>query len=113
MLHCMRSLVLIVAAGLLTSACGSTASEQADVVAAAPSAMASPTASSGGAAPASAGAVSDAGVVYVWGADDGIYRYDGATGKLTRVWGASSLSRESAYGPDVLGRQGGTTLLEG
>ncbi len=63
------------------------------------------------ATPLSAGAVPEAGVVYLWGADDGIYRYDGATGALAQVWGASTLARESAYGPYVLGRHGGTTLL--
>src|SRR5258708_8027904 len=63
------------------------------------------------ATPLSAGAVPEAGVVYLWGADDGIYRYDGATGALAQVWGASPLARESAYGPYVLGRHGGTTLL--
>jgi len=55
--------------------------------------------------------VLEAGILYIWGADDGIYRYDGVTGALTRVWGASTLSRESAYGPYVLGRHGGATLL--
>src|SRR5258707_1580130 len=76
----------------------------------APAAAASPSPAS--VVPRSAGAVPEAGVVYVWGADDGIYRYDGATGALARVWGASTLSRESAYGPYVLGRHGGTTLLK-
>src|SRR5437773_1914189 len=59
----------------------------------------------------SAGAVDEAGIVYVWGADDGIYRYDGGTGKLLRIWGASTLARDSANGPYVLGRHGGITLL--
>src|SRR6266850_2565625 len=77
----------------------------------APAAAASPTASPAGSAPVSAGAVSGAGVLYVWGADDGIYRYDGPTGALTRVWGMSTLARETAYGPYVLGRHGGITLL--
>ena len=114
MLHAMRSLVLIVVAGLVATACGSTASEQSDIVLAAPSPSPSPspTASGGGATPASAGAVPEAGVIYVWGADDGIYRYDGTTGALTLVWRASTLSRDSAYGPYVLGRHGGITLLK-
>jgi hypothetical protein len=59
----------------------------------------------------SSGAVAEAGVLYVWGADDGIYRYDGATGALARVWGASTLAGETAYGPYVLGRHGGIALL--
>jgi hypothetical protein len=50
-------------------------------------------------------------VLYVWGADDGIYRYDGASGTLTRVWGGSTLARETADGPYVLGRHGGINLL--
>ncbi len=54
----------------------------------------------------------EAGVLFVWGADDGIYRYDGATGALARVWGASTLDREMAYGAYVLGRHGGITLLQ-
>lgn len=62
--------------------------------------------------PISAGAVREAGILYVWGADDGIYRYDGATGALTRVWGASTLAREMAYGAYVLGRHGGIELLK-
>ena len=75
---------------------------------AAPVATSTPSA---GAAPVSVGAMADAGVLYVWGADDGIYRYDGATGALVRVWGMSALSSETAYGPYVLGRHGGITLL--
>ncbi|MDP9252661.1 MAG: hypothetical protein M3O80_06615 [Chloroflexota bacterium] len=50
-------------------------------------------------------------MLYLWGADDGIYRYDGATGALGRVWGASTLAGETADGPNVLGRHGGLTLL--
>ena len=117
MLRAMRSLALAFAAGVLAAACGTTASEQQEVDLAAPSAtsgppvVASATASTGGTAPISAGAVPEAGVVYVWGADDGIYRYDGATGGLTRVFGSSTLARESAYGAYVLGLHGGTTLL--
>jgi len=116
----MRSIAVIVTAGVLAAACGSTAGTQPAVVLGAPSAttaptfvpaVPSPTASPGAMAPVSAGAVPDAGIVYVWGADDGIYRYDGTTGALTRVSGASTLARESAYGPYVLGRHGGTTLL--
>ncbi|MHB8630864.1 MAG: TolB family protein [Candidatus Limnocylindria bacterium] len=117
----MRRLPLVLAAGLLAAACGTTAAPQPAGVLAAPSAataptaepaVPSPTASPGGAAPVSAGAVPAAGIVYLWGADDGIYRYDGATGALARVWAASTLTRESAYGPYVLGRHGGMTLLK-
>ena len=117
----MRSLVLLITVAFVAAACGSAGSTQPEVVLAAPSPTTAPTAlpvvpspaaSPGGLAPVSAGAVPEAGVVYVWGADDGIYRYDGATGALTRVWRASSLGRETAYGPYVLGRHGGTTLLK-
>src|SRR5204863_6893308 len=55
--------------------------------------------------------VPEAGVLYVWGADDQIYRYDGASGKLTPTWRASTPVRESAYGVYVLGRHGGVSLL--
>ncbi|HEX9496346.1 MAG TPA: hypothetical protein VGA38_11365 [Candidatus Limnocylindria bacterium] len=74
-------------------------------------AAASPTAPAPAGTPVSAGAVPEAGVLYVWGADDGIYRYDGATGALTRVAGASTIALESAAGPYVLGRHGGISLL--
>src|SRR5437868_4321166 len=83
MLSVMRPTTVIVVAGLLAAACGSTAGGQHAVAPAAPSAttsptglpvVPSPTASRTGLAPLSAGAVPDAGVLYVWGADDGIYR---------------------------------------
>src|SRR5689334_14657 len=114
MLGAMRSLGLLIVAAVVVAACGSTAATEPAVVLAAPlpAATPSPTASPVTTVPRSAGAVPDAGIVYVWGADDGIYRYDGATGALARVWGGSILTRESAYGPYVLGRHGGTTLLK-
>jgi hypothetical protein len=118
MLSSMRRLSLPLVVGLLAAACGTTAGTQPAVVLAAPSAttaptvVPSPTTSPGGPAPVSAGAVPEAGVIYVWGADDGIYRYDGATGALTRTSGASTLAREGASGPYVLGRHGGITLLK-
>jgi hypothetical protein len=117
MLRSMRRLSLVLAAGLLAAACGTTAGTQPAVVLAAPSAttaptvVPSPTAAPGGPVPVSAGAVPEAGVVYVWGANDGIYRYDGTTGALMRVFGMSSIALDSADGPYVLGRHGGITLL--
>jgi hypothetical protein len=120
MLATMRRSSIVLIVGLLAAACGSPAGAQPAAALAASSATAapreapvapSPTVTPGGPVPVSAGAVPEAGVVYVWGADDGIYRYDGATGALARVWGASTLARESAYGPYVLGRHGGMTLL--
>ena len=119
----MRSLPAALVVGLLATACSSAAGPQtrselatpsaavSDAPVATASAMPSPTVSAAGGAPVSAGAAADAGVLYVWGADDGIYRYDSATGALVRVWGMSALSSETAYGPYVLGRHGGITLL--
>src|SRR5712691_10649905 len=111
----MRTASTALFACLLATACGSASAEPPAATLAAPSAAPAPATqrlSAGGApAPSSAGAVLEAGILYIWGADDGIYRYDGVTGALTRVWGASTLSRESAYGPYVLGRHGGATLL--
>lgn len=104
-------------------ACGGAASRGDEIDVAAPAAVATvsptpraspsamPTASATN-APRSAGAVPEAGILLVWGADDGIYRYDGATGALARVWAASTLDREMAYGAYVLGRHGGIRLLE-
>lgn len=111
----MRALALI--AGLLAAACGSTVGAPPTVIpptrpaASAVTAVPSPTASPGGTAPSSLGAVPEAGVLYVWGADDGIYRYDGPTGALTLVWRSADLVRASPAGPYVLGRHGGITLL--
>jgi len=47
----------------------------------------------GGAAPTSAGSVPTAGVLFVIGADDGIYRYDGSSGRISSVWRASTFGR--------------------
>ncbi len=122
----MRGLRNALAIGLLATACSSAAGPQGEPVSPTPSsatapappsstasarALPSPTASPTGAAPISSGAYADAGVLYVWGADDGIYRYDGTTGALARVWGMPTLAGETAYGPYVLGRHGGITLL--
>lgn len=121
----MRGPRIALVVGIVAAACGS-AGPHLEVGSATPSASAfalfvpspaaspptrSPTAPPSGPAPVSAGAVADAGVLYVWGADDGIYRYDGATGVLTRVWGASTSASETAHGIYVLGRHGGITLL--
>ena len=136
----MRNLPIALVAGLLATACSSAAGPQtqselatpsaavSEAPAATASALPSPTMSAAGGSPVSAGAVADAGVLYVWGNDvtlraegtapimrayleHAIYRYDGATGALVRVWGMSTLSSETAYGPYVLGRHGGITLL--
>lgn len=61
--------------------------------------------------PGSVGAVKDAGVLYVFGPDDGIYRYDGATGLVERVWRTASPLRQTDDGVYVLGMHGGVTFL--
>lgn len=120
-----RGLLIALLAGLVATSCGSVAGPGPEPISATRStssparfapaptlpSAATPTAPPAGARPISAGAVAAAGVLYLWGADDGIYRYDGATGALARVWGASTLASETAYGPYVLGRHGGITLL--
>src|SRR5712691_1078477 len=63
------------------------------------------------AAPQSAGSAPDAGVLFVIGSDDGIYRYDGVSGRLDPVWRASTFDRASNEGTYVVGRHGGLTLL--
>ncbi len=64
-----------------------------------------------GASPLSAGAVPDAGVLYVEGADDRIWRYDGSTGALEAVWARSTFGPEAEAGVYVIGRHGGSELL--
>jgi hypothetical protein len=80
--------------------------------AAPPSAAAQPTPPpAGGAAPTSAGSVPDAGVLFVIGADDGIYRYEGSSGRISLVWRASTFDRADTDGVYASGRRGGRTLL--
>jgi hypothetical protein len=115
----MRGLPFAVVVVLLATACDSAAvpapastTPSASAVPSLAATTPAPTSTpSPGAAPVSSGVVAEAGVLYVWGADDGIYRYDGATGALSRVWRASTLVRETANGPYVLGRHGGLDLL--
>ncbi len=52
----------------------------------------------------------DAGLLYVIGADDAIYRYDGRSGQLSPVWRASSFEGASPAGVYAAGRQGGLRL---
>ena len=63
------------------------------------------------AAPQSAGSAPDAGVLFVSGSDDAIYRYDGESGRIDPVWRASTFDRVGVDGAYVVGRHGGTTLL--
>jgi hypothetical protein len=107
----MRGVRIALVVGLVTGCTGAAGARAEPTAAPAPSLTAPPSGAPPSGAPMSSGAVADAGVLYVWAADDGIYRYDGATGALSRVWGMSTLARETAYGPYVLGRHGGITLL--
>lgn len=110
----LRTVAVVIA--LTVSACGGHVAQPAELPFAAstttptPPPVASATTSSG-IAPASAGVVPEAGVLYVRGADDGIYRYEGATGALTRVWAGSTFELETTAGTYVVGRHGGATLL--
>lgn len=72
------------------------------------SASATPTAR---AAPASAGAVPDAGVLLVRGADGGIHRYDGRTGALERVAEQGTLLGETGEGAQVAAPGSASGLL--
>ncbi|MGH2492353.1 MAG: TolB family protein [Candidatus Limnocylindria bacterium] len=62
-------------------------------------------------APASAGVVPDAGILFVAGADDVIYRYDGRTGALDAIWAKSTFGPRSPNGAYVFGRAGGAEFL--
>lgn len=62
-------------------------------------------------APVSAGPAPEAGVVYVLGSDDLVYRYDGATGTLTAMSGRSTFVRETTDGALVIERDGITRVL--
>ena len=61
--------------------------------------------------PTAAGVVPDAGILYVQGPDDRIYRYDGRSGDVAAVWAASVFAGERADGALTLGRHGGAALL--
>jgi len=121
----------IVAAVLLLASCGaptppfgaapatsSSASPTAESPPAAAAASPSPSTSSsatgtplGGTPPLSAGAVPDAGVLYVQGGDDQIYRYDGLSGRLDAVSGKSAFVHETPFGAQIVGRHGSADLL--
>jgi hypothetical protein len=74
------------------------------------SATASP-ASPQGMPPISAGAAREAGVLFVAGADDWIYRYDGATGDLRRVTRHARIGLVTRDGAYAEGLEGGLVLL--
>lgn len=61
--------------------------------------------------PVGAGIVPDAGVLFVQGVDDQIYRYDGATGRIDAVSRAATFDGETTEGVYVVGRHGGAELL--
>jgi len=60
---------------------------------------------------ASAGAAPDAGVLFINGPDNRIYRYDGATGTLSVVGAASSFAIERTDGVLTIGTHGSADLL--
>jgi len=99
-------------------ATSSSASPTAESPPAAAAASPSPSTSSspigapvGGTRPLSGGAVPDAGVLYVQGGDDQIYRYDGLSGLLDRVSGGSVFVHETPFGAQIVGRHGSADLL--
>ena len=116
---------LIVATALLLASCGPPVTSGTAPVTQAPdgvatAASASPSASASaspmatavsGTRPLSAGAVPDAGVLYVQGTDDQIYRYDGLSGRLEAVSGKSVFAHETPFGAQILGRHGSADLL--
>jgi hypothetical protein len=113
-----REFVLLIAAALAVGACqpigespGPAVSPPPSLTAIATPAPASTTQALPGPVPQSAGTVPDAGILYLLGADDAVYRYDGATGHLDVTWGGATLDRVVGAGPYVAGRQGGLTLL--
>ncbi|TMC77102.1 MAG: hypothetical protein E6J09_08295 [Chloroflexi bacterium] len=64
-----------------------------------------------GAPPVSTGVAPEAGVLFVTGADDWIYRYDGATGDLRRVTRHARLGLVTRDGAYAEGLEGGLVLL--
>jgi hypothetical protein len=74
------------------------------------SAAPSPT-STRGMPPVSAGVAPEAGVLFVAGADDWIYRYDGATGDLRRVTRHARIGLATREGAYAEGLEGGLVLL--
>ncbi|MDP9319507.1 MAG: hypothetical protein M3P16_00245 [Chloroflexota bacterium] len=59
----------------------------------------------------SAGAAPEAGVLFIQGPDNRIYRYDGATGALAAISGAATFAGERADGAVVVGTHGSADLL--
>ena len=114
-----RSSVRTIVLGLALSGCGATTVASptptqpgGSGTAAAPPAPTSPTAApSPVTGPASAGAVADAGTLYLLGDDDQIYRYDGPTGSIDPRWARSTFGPRTSSGVYALGREGGAELL--
>jgi len=61
--------------------------------------------------PVTAGAAVEAGVLFVRGSDDWIYRYDGATGQLSPAIRHSTIQRSTSVGAYAEGLEGGLQLL--
>lgn len=64
-----------------------------------------------GSGPVSRATAPDAGILYVLGGDDRIYRYEGATGELKAVSARSTVVRETRAGVEIIGRHGSADLL--
>lgn len=78
----------------------------------APVATASPApAAVRGQPPLAVGADPEAGVIFLRGADDWIYRYDGMTGQLSRATRHATIQLATADGIYAAGLEGGLTLL--
>lgn len=112
-----RSSVRTVVLGLALIGCGATSPASGILPAGSDTASTSRAPASPSAAPAavtrpaSAGAVADAGTLYLQGDDDQIYRYDGATGSIDPRWARSTFGPRTSSGVYAVGREGGAELL--
>jgi hypothetical protein len=100
----------VAALAILSAACGTARQPPlATPMPEMPSAAPSPPAATS--MPIAIGPAPDAGVLLVQGADDVIYRYDGATGDLRAVWRHAALTRATADGAYFEGLEGGIALV--
>ena len=113
-----REFIPLIAAAIAVGSCqpigeapGPTASAPSPSTAIATPAPSFTTPASGALLPQSAGTVPDAGVLYLLGPDDTVYRYDGATGHLDVAAPGTTFDRVVSAGAYVAGRQSGLTLL--
>ena len=108
----MRALIPIACVVLVACSVPASAGEpsSAPVTATIAPPSASPSASRG-LAPVTAGTAIEAGVLFVRGSDDWIYRYDGATGQLSRATTHATIQRSTSVGAYAEGLEGGLRLL--